>query len=209
MMTKRQRKGSGRNRRDAARHEAAHALVAWLCGIPLKSCSIRKEVVEQDGKKLLLDGRVTESDEEHEALNTILHSGLPLSPDEKERAQRHLLYVMAGPVAEESAASTSDVESQNDRKNAMVIAFRLTGGVPARDGDRLTMTPTEEQKPEYFNLLRYAGHRAKELLTEFAGPWDGLTIRLMRDSSLSGEQVDRFLRGLIATREASDDRAAR
>lgn len=184
-------------RRDNARHEAAHALVAWLVEIPLKSCSIREHLMVQDGKRFLSLGHTLETEEENAWINATLFGEGELSGEDRERLERHLFFAMAGYVAEGDMVSTSPEADHSDRRNAMLAAIRLSGGRIIRDGIKARHELPEAQKEGYYSILGTAEYRVREMLEEYGGAWDGLTARLLRDSSLSGEQVDRILNGII------------
>ena len=59
----------------------------------------------------------------------------------------------------------------------------------------------ERKEPEYFRVLSETEEEVKKLLADHARAWDALTSRLLFDSSLTGEQVDQFLTGLLGQRE--------
>ena len=71
-------------------------------------------------------------------------------------------------------------------------------------GDRVTgkMEIPDERKPEYFRVLSETEEEVKKLLADHGSAWDALTSRLLFDSSLTGEQVDQLLAGLLGKREA-------
>jgi ATP-dependent Zn protease len=189
------------SRRDNARHEAAHALVAWLSGIPLEVCAIRTQPVTADQKRFVSLGYTRITDEEDGRINSLLLSQQEASEEERRYLSRHLLFAVAGFVAEQTAGTTSQESTGSDRRNAMLLAGRLGGGRIV--GDRYTgkMDIPDERKPQFFQILSEAEDQVKKLLTDHAAAWDGLSSRLLFDSSLTGEQIDQFLTGVLGKRE--------
>lgn len=189
-------------RKDNAKHEAAHALVAWLSGIPLEVCEIRTRPVTADLKRFVSLGFTRVTDEEDRRINDLVLSQSDPTEEERGYLGRHLLFVVAGFVAEQNTGATSQETTGTDRRNAMLIAGRLSGGHIV--GDRATgkMTIPDEQKPGVFRVLSEAEEQVQKLLAGHASAWEQLTSRLMFDGSLSGEQIDQFLTSLLGKREA-------
>jgi len=140
-------------------------------------------------------------DEEDRKINDLLLSQKEPTEEERRYLDRHLLFAVAGFVAERSAGTTSQESTGSDRRNAMLAAGRLSGG---RIVDRVTakMDIPDERKAGFFQVLAEAEEQVKQLLAEHAGAWDGLASRLLFDGSLTGEQIDQFLTGLLGKREA-------
>lgn len=187
-------------RRDNARHEAAHALVAWLGGIPLEVCEIRTHPVTADQKRFVSLGFTRVTDAETRKIDGILYAQDELTEEERLDLRRHLLFSVAGVVAEQVTGTTSQETTGNDRHNAMLAAGRLSGGRMV--GDRVTgrMDVPSERKPAFFQVLSDAETEVKKLLDEYTGAWDELTGRILFDGAMTGEQIDRFLTGCLGRR---------
>jgi hypothetical protein len=188
------------SRTDLARHEAAHAIVAWLDGIPLEVCAIRTRPVTTDQKRFVSLGFTRVTDAEDGISSDILFSQEELTDETRRYLVRHLRFAVAGAVAEQSAGTTSQESTGDDRRNAMLVAGRLSGGRIV--GDRVTgkMEIPDGRKPEFFKIISEAEEQVKKLLSDHAGAWDGLARRLLFDGSLTGEQVDQFLTGVLGKR---------
>jgi len=188
-------------RKDNAKHEAAHALIGWLSGIPLEVCEIRTRPVTADLKRFVSLGFTRVTDEEYARINALLLSQHEPTADERGYLGRHLLFAVAGFVAEQNTGATSQETTGTDRRNAMLTAGRLSGGRMV--GDRATgkMDIPEERKREVFRILSDAEEQVQKLLADNAGTWEQLTSRLMFDGSLTGEQIDQFLTSLLGKRE--------
>jgi len=189
------------SRKDHARREAAHALVAWLGRIPLEICEIRTRPLTPDETRFVSLGFTRVTADEKGRIDSLLLSPAEPTEDERRQLNRHLLFAVAGFIAEQTAGITSQETTGSDRRNAMLFAGRLSGG---RIVDRATgrMDIPEERKAEFFHALTDAENQVRKLLAEHESAWDGLAGRLMFDGSLTGEQIDQFLTGLLGTRQA-------
>lgn len=190
-------------RKDNAKHEAAHALVAWLSGIPLEVCEIRTRPVTADLKRFVSLGFTRVTEEEYGKISALLMAQTEPTEEERRYLSRHLLFAVAGFVAEQSTGATSQETTGTDRRNAMLAAGRLSGGRLV--GDRATgkMEIPDERKPGVFRVLSEAEEEVQKLLAAHTSVWEQLTSRLMFDGSMTGEQIDQFLTGLLGKREAS------
>jgi hypothetical protein len=158
--------------------------------------------VTVDQKRFVSLGFTRVTDEEDGKITDLLVSQKEPTEEERGYLGRHLLFAVAGFVAEQSAGTTSQETTGSDRRNAMLAAGRLSGGRIV--GDRVTgkMDIPDERKARFFQALSEAEEQVKKLLAEHASAWDGLASRLLFDSSLTGEQVDQVLTGLLGKREA-------
>ena len=180
--------------RDSARHEAAHGIVAWLCKIPLKSCEIRSRPVTSDEKKFVTLGFTRITDEENGKLQQLLHSPEALTEEQHEYLSRHLLFAVAGFVAEQYAGTTSQETTGADRRSALLTAGRLGGGRIVGEGlsARVVDVPGD-RKSGALGVLTRAEDDVKKLLEEHEAAWDGLASLLLHHGALTGEQVAQFL----------------
>jgi hypothetical protein len=156
--------------------------------------------VTADQKRFVSLGftRVTEA--ETRKIDGILHSQDELTQEARGDLMRHLLFSVAGVVAEQVTGTTSQESTGSDRHSAMLAAGRLSGGRMA--GDRVTgkMEVPAERKPALFQVLSDAETEVKKLLDEHAGAWDELTGRVLFDGAMTGEQIDQFLTGRLGKR---------
>jgi hypothetical protein len=179
--------------RDSARHEAAHALVAWLSGIPLKSCEIRRRAVTQAETHFITLGFTRMTDEEDARHEVLLRSPDDLGAAEQEQLKRHLLFEVAGFVAEEYAGTTSQETNGADRRGAMLTAGRLSGGRLVGEGISARVTVPPARKEGAFTVLSEAEAKVKRMLADHEQAWDGRTSLLLQHGSLTGEEVGQFL----------------
>ena len=113
------------SRTDTAKHEAAHALVGWLCGIPLSVCAIRTRPVTADQKRFVSLGFTRVTDEEDGKINDLLHSQSVPTEEERRYLGRHVLFAVAGFVAEQMSGTTSQESTGSDRRHALLVAGPL------------------------------------------------------------------------------------
>lgn len=179
--------------RDNARHEAAHALVAWLCGIPLTSCEIRSRPVTAEEKRFVTLGFTRVTEEEERKVNDLLRSRAELTGEEHAYLTRHLLFAVAGFVSEQQAGTTSQETTGADRRSALLTAGRLSGGYIVGDGLAARVQVPEGQAPGAFRVLSDAEEQVRKLLSEHEQAWDGLASLLLHHGSLTGEQVAQYL----------------
>ena len=180
--------------RDSARHEAAHALVAWLSGIALKTCEIRSRAVNPEERRFVTLGFTTVSDEEVARVNALLHSSDELREEQREFLARHLLFAVAGFVAEQHAGTTSQETTGADRRRALVIAGRLAGGRIVGEGATARAEVPADRRSAALEALSGAEDRVQKLLAGHEPAWDGLASLLINHGSLTGEQVWQFLK---------------
>ena len=179
--------------RDSARHEAAHALVAWLSGIPLKSCEIRSRAVTKEEKRFVTLGFTRMTDAENAKHDDLLRSPDDLTAAEYEHLNRHLLFEVAGFVAEQHAGTTSQETTGADRRGALLTAGRLCGGRLVGEGITARVNVPAERRSTAFTVLSDAEEKVKQMLAENEPAWDGLASLLMNHGALTGEQVAQFL----------------
>lgn len=179
--------------RDSARHEAAHALVAWLSSIPLKTCEIRSRAVNPEEKRFVTLGFTTVTDEESAKLNELLHAAADPTEEQQGFLSRHLLFAVAGLVAEHNAGTSSQETTGADRRSALLMAGRLAGGRVVGEGLTARAEVPPDKRSSAIKALSDAEAQAQRLLVDHEMAWDGLASLLINHGSLSGEQVAQFL----------------
>ena len=179
--------------RDSARHEAAHAVVAWLCDIPLKTCEIRSRAVTLEEKRFVTLGFTRMTDAENGKHDALLRSQHDLTAEEQDYLSRHLLFEVAGFVAEQYAGTTSQETTGADRRGALLTAGRLCGGRMVGEGITARITVPADRRSSAFTVLSNAEEKVKQLLGDHEQAWDGLATLLLHHGSLTGEQVGQFL----------------
>ena len=179
--------------RDSARHEAAHALVAWLSGIPLKTCEIRSRAVNPEERRFVTLGFTTVADEESARIATLLRTPAELRAEEREFLSRHLLFAVAGFVAEQHAGTSSQETTGADRRSALLMAGRLAGGRIVGEGVTARSEVPADRRAQALTALTSAEERARELLATHEPAWDGLASLLIKHGTLTGEQVSQYL----------------
>ena len=179
--------------RDSARHEAAHALVAWLSDIPLKSCEIRTRPVTMEEKRFVILGFTTLADEETAKLDTLLRAPSDLTEEERGFLARHILFAVAGFVAEQHSGTTSQETTGADRRSAMLMAGRLAGGRVTGEGITARADVPADRRSFAIAALSGAEEQVQKLLAEHESAWDGLASLLINHGSLTGDQVGQFL----------------
>jgi hypothetical protein len=187
--------------RDSARHEAAHALVAWLSGIPLKTCEIRSRAVNPEERRFVTLGFTTVADEESARIAALLRAPSELSEEEQEFLTRHLLFAVAGFVAEQHAGTSSQETTGADRRSALLMAGRLAGGRIVGEGVTARSEVPADRRSQALMALSTAEERAQELLVSHEAAWDGLASLLINHGSLTGEQVSQFLNTQLGGRK--------
>ena len=187
--------------RDSARHEAAHALVAWLSGISLKTCEIRSRAVNPEERRFVTLGFTTVTDEESARMNALLRAPTELSEDERELLARHLLFAVAGFVAEQHAGTSSQETTGADRRSALLMAGRLAGGRVSGEGLTARSEVPPDKRSRAIEVLSEAEEEAQKLLADHESAWDGLASLLINHGSLTGDQVSQFLTTQVGKRD--------
>jgi hypothetical protein len=187
--------------RDSARHEAAHALVAWLSGISLKTCEIRSRAVNPEERRFVTLGFTTVTDEESARMNALLRAPTELSEDERELLARHLLFAVAGFVAEQHAGTSSQETTGADRRSALLMAGRLAGGRVTGEGLTARSEVPADKRSRAIKVLSEAEEQAQKLLADHESAWDGLASLLINHGSLTGDQVSQFLTTQVGKRD--------
>ena len=187
--------------RDSARHEAAHALVAWLSGISLKTCEIRSRAVNPEERRFVTLGFTTVTDEESARMNALLRAPTELSEDERELRARHLLFAVAGFVAEQHAGTSSQETTGADRRSALLMAGRLAGGRVTGEGLTARSEVPADKRSRAIKVLSEAEEQAQKLLADHESAWDGLASLLINHGSLTGDQVSQFLTTQVGKRD--------
>ena len=183
--------------RDSARHEAAHALVAWLNDIPLKSCEIRTRPVTTEEKRFVILGFTTLADDENGKLDTLLRAARDLTDEERGFMTRHILFAVAGFVAEQHSGTTSQETTGADRRRAMLMAGRLAGGRITGEGITARADVPADRRTLAITALSSAEEQVQKLLADHESAWDGLASLLIHHGSLTGDQVGHFLTAQI------------
>jgi ATP-dependent Zn protease len=187
--------------RDSARHEAAHALVAWLSGISLKTCEIRSRAVNPEERRFVTLGFTTVTEEESARVNAVLRAPTALSEAERELLARHLLFAVAGFVAEQHAGTSSQETTGADRRSALLMAGRLAGGRVTGEGLTARSEVPADRRSGAIKILSEAEEQAQKLLADHESAWDGLASLLINHGSLTGDQVSQFLTTQAAKRD--------
>jgi hypothetical protein len=187
--------------RDSARHEAAHALVAWLSGISLKTCEIRSRAVNPEERRFVTLGFTTVTDEESARVNALLRAPTELSQVERDLLARHLLFAVAGFVAEQHAGTSSQETTGADRRSALLMAGRLAGGRVSGEGLTARSEVPADKRSRAIEVLSEAEEEAQKLLADHESAWDGLASLLINHGSLTGDQVSQFLTTQVGKRD--------
>jgi hypothetical protein len=167
--------------------------VAWLSGIPLKSCEVRRRAVTSEETHFVTLGFTRLTDEENARHEDLLRFPGDLGAAEQEHLGRHLLFEVAGFVAEEYAGTTSQETTGADRRGALLTAGRLSGGRLVGEGISARVTVPPARSGSAFTVLSEAEEKVKRMLTDHEQAWDGLASLLLQHGSLTGEQVGQFL----------------
>ena len=189
------------NPRESARHEAAHALIAFLSGIPLQSCEIRSRPVAADERRFVTLGFSRLTGDEDEKLKALLQSPGELTEDQRAYLTRHLHFAVAGFVAEQHAGTSSQETTGADRRSALLTVGRLCGGRIVGDGITARVHLPDGRQPETVRVLGAAEEHVRTLLADHEAAWDGLASLLMNHGSLTGEQVVQFLTTQLGRRQ--------
>jgi len=187
--------------RDSARHEAAHALIAWLSGIPLESCEIRSRAVNPEERRFVTLGFTKVTSEESGRIAELMRAPETLSEDQHDLLSRHLLFAVAGLVAEQHAGTSSQETTGADRRSALLLAGRLSGGRIVGEGVTARAEVPPDRRSQAITALGNAEEQAGKLLADHESAWDGLASLLINHGSLSGEQVAQFLATQLGKRE--------
>ena len=187
--------------RDSARHEAAHALVAWLSGIALKTCEIRSRAVNPEERRFVTLGFTTVTDQESARVNALLRAPTELSQEEHDLLARHLLFAVAGFVAEQHAGTSSQETTGADRRSALLMAGRLAGGRVSGEGLTARSEVPADKRSRAIEVLSEAEEEAQKLLADHESAWDGLASLLINHGSLTGDQVSQFLTTQVGKRD--------
>ena len=187
--------------RDSARHEAAHALIAWLSGIALKTCEIRSRAVNPEERRFVTLGFTTVTDEESARVNALLRAPTELSQEERDLLARHLLFAVAGFVAEQHAGTSSQETTGADRRSALLMAGRLAGGRVSGEGLTARSEVPADKRSRAIEVLSEAEEEAQKLLADHESAWDGLASLLINHGSLTGDQVSQFLTTQVGKRD--------
>jgi hypothetical protein len=177
-------------------------LVAWLSGIPLKTCEIRSRAVNPEERRFVTLGFTTVADEERTRVSALLAASHELNEEDHDFLARHLVFTVAGLVAEQHAGTSSQETTGADRRSALLLAGRLAGGRVTGEGLAARADVPVERRSQAITALSSAEEQAQRFLADHEAAWDGLASLLINHGSLTGEQVAQFL----ATRTGNRDR---
>ena len=178
--------------RSAARHEAAHAVVAARLGLPLVSVDVRvRSIPANDPASGSIEAGtslgLTVLEPPCEGYE--LKPGEQLTPAQKEEIEARAAQAAAGIVAE---GSIDEIGARTD----LYCVCHQWGVIDGRVGETLSLS-FEENKlavtrlpPSLAVFIEGASRRAAQLLQRDGGvAWDRVKMALVRKSALTGDEV--------------------
>jgi hypothetical protein len=175
----------------AARHEAAHAIVALALSAEILEVSLGERPLDGGGDGMVAQGQTVTAD--LAALQAVLEGRRPLDANETALLRRHLAIVSAGMVAENHSWQLRDddpaehLPERSDLEQARRFAARLAGAL-------LTPIDTTNLDDVLAQAAMDAGMaQAEQLLDAHRDGWDRITLALLAGHRLAGSDVLRFL----------------
>jgi hypothetical protein len=157
--------------------------------------------VNPEERRFVTLGFTTVTDEESARMNALLRAPTELSEDERKLLARHLLFAVAGFVAEQHAGTSSQETTGADRRSALLMAGRLAGGRVTGEGLTARSEVPADKRSRAIKILSEAEEQAQKLLADHESAWDGLASLLINHGSLTGDQVSQFLTTQVGKRD--------
>lgn len=172
-----------RRQRSVAVHEAGHALVACVVGVPIARVSVEPD-------------RMSEGFEGY--CNTLIPKGFdPYRCSSQEILRRELVVAVAGPLAEKLGTGGCDrVAAATDTQNTFRNAVLLVGGGPPG--------PISDSWSPAVEWVRRAQDLAETIIRKGWRALEALVVALLERGALDGEQVRQVVREALALRDGGD-----